>query len=71
MDTTGNEKRSTDPRSTLFDRLNLQKSKGENGRTSPLAAGHRGHRRRGGDKPEGLSKMRVKEEGRDRGIATF
>jgi hypothetical protein len=43
MDITGRKKRN--PRSTLFEKLNLQKNKGENNRTSlPLAAGHRGHR---------------------------
>jgi hypothetical protein len=43
MDITGRKKKN--PRSTLFEKLNLQKNKRENNRTSlPLAAGHRGCR---------------------------
>jgi hypothetical protein len=62
MDNTGRDKRNTDPRSTLFEWLMLQKNKEENDRTSlPLAAGHRGRRRWGGERPEGLPEMRVTE----------
>jgi hypothetical protein len=70
MDITKREKRN--PRSTLFEKLILQENNWENDRTSlPLTAGHRGRRRRGGERPEGLPERRVRE-GRDgdRGIAT-
>jgi hypothetical protein len=62
MDTTGRKKRNRDPRSTLFERLNLQTNKREKIRTSlPLASGHNGRRRQGGGRPEGLPEVRVKE----------
>jgi hypothetical protein len=62
MDTTGREKRNTNPKSTLFERLILQTNKREKIRTSlPLSAGHHGRRRRGGERPEGLPEVRIKE----------
>jgi hypothetical protein len=62
MDTTGREKRNTDPRSTLFERLTLQANEREKIQTSlPLAAGHHGRRRWGGERPKVLSEVRIKE----------
>jgi hypothetical protein len=70
MDITKREKRN--PKSTLFEKLILKKNSRENDRTSlPLAVGHRGRRRRGGERPEGLPERRVREgRGGDRGITT-
>jgi hypothetical protein len=62
MDTTGREKRNIDPRSTLFERLTLQANEREKIRTSlSLIAGHHGRRRWGGERPEGLPEVRIKE----------
>jgi hypothetical protein len=57
------------PRSTLFGFLKLQRRKTRKIRTSlPLAAGHRGRRRRGGERLEGSPEGRVKE-GRGWGLS--
>jgi hypothetical protein len=72
MDTTGSEKRNTNPKSTLFERLILQTNKREKIRTSlPLSTGHHGRRRRGGERPEGLPEVRIKEGRGGEGIGVL
>jgi hypothetical protein len=62
MDITKREKRN--PRSTLFEKLILKENNWENYRTSlPLTTGHRGRRRRGGERPEELPERGLGRDG--------
>jgi flagellar basal body rod protein FlgB len=62
MDTIG-RKKNKNPRYTLFEKTIPHANEREKSRTSlSLAAGHRGHQRRGGERLEGLPEGRVKEE---------